>query len=247
MPGMWPTCKREKVHLICGSTLLTCLVVAVVTLTFTGHLQQFYKTFVEIFQSREHLRIYLESWGAWAPLAFIVVQSLQVVMAPIPGELTGIVGGFVFGTWSSVLYSTVGLTVGSVLAFCASRIIGLPLVKLVVCGETMEKFHFLTERRGIVGSLIFFIIPGFPKDILCYLLGLSPMGFLTFAVVCGLGRIPGTAMLSWSGAAIYDENWRILIILSVVSAVCAALFYFKGEKAHMWLRSKCQSKLTSES
>ena len=53
-------------------------------------------------------------------------------------------------------------------------------------------------------------------------------------------------MLSWSGAAIYDENWRILIILSIVSAVCLAVFYFKGEKAHVWLRSKCQSKLTSE-
>ncbi|MBI5250715.1 MAG: TVP38/TMEM64 family protein [Desulfomonile tiedjei] len=243
---MWPTCKRERIHLILGSTILASVVVAGVILTFTGHMQQFYKTLLDIFQSRDHLRLYLESWGVWAPLAFIVLQSLQVVMAPIPGELTGIVGGFVFGTWSSVLYSSVGLTVGSVVAFCAARIVGLPLVKLVVCGETLDKFHFLTERRGIIGSLIFFIIPGFPKDILCYLLGLSPMGFITFAVVCGLGRIPGTAMLSWSGAAIYDKDWRLLIILSIVSAVCIGLFYFKGEKASLWLKSKCGPKLTTD-
>ncbi len=239
-------CKREKLRLILGSSVLAVLVAAAVVLTVTGHMQQFYRLVFDVFQGREQLRTYLEGWGSWAPAVFMVLQSLQVVMAPIPGELTGIVGGFVFGTWSSLLYSTVGLTVGSLIAFSASRIVGLPFVKLVVCDETLDKFHFCTERRGIIVSVIFFLIPGFPKDILCYLLGLSPMSFITFVLVCGLGRIPGTAMLSCSGAAIYEEDWRLLVIVSIVSAVCLAAFYFKGEKANLWLKAKCRPKLSPD-
>jgi uncharacterized membrane protein YdjX (TVP38/TMEM64 family) len=239
-------CPREKLHLILGSSILAVIVAAAAILTVTGHMQQFYGRLWEIFQGREQLRTYLESWGSWAPAVFMFLQSLQVVIAPIPGELTGIVGGFVFGTWSSLLYSTVGLTVGSLMAFGASRIVGLPFVKLVVCDETLEKFHFCTERRGIIISLMFFVIPGFPKDILCYLLGLSPMSFLTFALVCGLGRIPGTAMLSCSGAAIYEQDWRLLVIVAILSGVCVGAFYFKGEKANLWLKEKCRPKLSPD-
>jgi uncharacterized membrane protein YdjX (TVP38/TMEM64 family) len=83
----------------------------------------------------------------------------------------------------------------AVIAFAAARVIGLPFVKWVIPEDTLEKFHFVTESPGIIAGLILFIIPGFPKDILCYILGLSPMSYLTFLMVCGLGWIPGTAML----------------------------------------------------
>jgi uncharacterized membrane protein YdjX (TVP38/TMEM64 family) len=229
--------QNEK-QLIRGALVLVAIVAACLIFTFTGHLQQICSKLFEIFQGREHLRTYLESWGAWGPSVFVILQALQVVIAPIPGELSGVVGGFVFGTFPSVFYSTLGLTIGSVIAFFAARIIGLPFVKMVVSQETLEKFRFVTERKGIIISLILFIVPGFPKDILCYLLGLSPMGFVTFVLVCGLGRIPGTVMLSFSGAAIFEEDWRLLVILIIVSAVCLVVFYFKGEKASLWLEKK---------
>ena len=38
------------------------------------------------------------SWGWMAPLVFIVIQALQVIISPIPGEITGPVGGALFGT-----------------------------------------------------------------------------------------------------------------------------------------------------
>ena len=152
------------------------------------------------------MRAYVESWGSLAPAAFICLQTLQVVLAPIPGEFTGAVGGFIFGGLPTVLYSTIGLTVGSALAFYGARIVGQPLVKLVVPPRAMERFRFLTKRRGTFIAFILFIIPGFPKDILSYILGLSPMGFLPFIAVCTLGRIPGTVLLSFSGSALYNRN-----------------------------------------
>ncbi len=229
---------QERRHLILASGVLVLMVAVTGGLALTGHLQKFSRMLFDIFENREQLRGYLEGWGVWAPLVFVVLQALQVVIAPIPGELTGIVGGFVFGSLLSIVYSSVGLTIGSVIAFAAAKIIGLPFVKLVLSEETLEKFHCATERRGMIASLILFVIPGFPKDILCYRLGLSPMNYVTFLLVCGLGRIPGTAMLSLSGAAVYEEDWRLLIIVAIAALVCLGIVYLKRDRANLWIKGE---------
>jgi uncharacterized membrane protein YdjX (TVP38/TMEM64 family) len=188
------------------------------------------------------MRIYLESWGAWAPVAFMVLQGLQVVIAPIPGELTGVVGGFLFGTWRAVVYSSLGLTVGSAVAFMLARLIGLPFVKLFVRPDQFEKLEFLVKPRGEIALLVLFIIPGFPKDVLSYLLGLTPLSFLKFVIICGLGRLPGTLLLGLSGAALYKENWYLVITLIIVCILVAIVFYFKGEQISAWIKEKIQGR-----
>lgn len=230
--------RAEQRRLYVALGLLGCLITLGVFLAVSGHLTRMVSHFWEIFKDREELRHYIESWGVWAPAAFIVLQGLQVVMAPIPGEFTGAVGGFIFGTWPNIIYSTVGLTVGSLGAFLAARIIGLPLVRLFVSTKPLERFHFLTERRGIVLALILFTIPGFPKDALCYILGLSPMGLVPFTFACAVGRIPGTMMLSYCGCAAYDENWSLLIMISAVCAVLLGGFWLFRDRIDSWLRTR---------
>jgi uncharacterized membrane protein YdjX (TVP38/TMEM64 family) len=139
------------------------------------------------------------------------------------------------------------LTLGSLIAFLTARVVGLPLVKLVVKPETIEKFHFVTEPRGEIVTLALFMIPGFPKDILSYLLGLSPMRFLTFLVVCSLGRIPGTLMLGYSGSVVYKEQWRLLGVIGVVCLLCFIVFYLKGESIKAWIREKTHPRRNSGS
>lgn len=230
--------EQDRRRVILAVSLLSGIVVLVAALGFMGLLAPLYQGMWEIFRGKEQLRSYIESWGAWAPVAFVVIQALQVVMAPIPGEFTGAVGGFIFGTVPSLFYSTAGLTAGSILAFLAARIIGLPLVELAVTRATLEKFHFLTERRGTFIAALLFVIPGFPKDILCYILGLSPMGLVTFTLVCALGRIPGTVMLSYCGCAVYDENWTTLVVVSIVCLASIAFLFLMNGRIELWLRSK---------
>lgn len=74
-----------------------------------------------LYLSPEAIRGLLTGFGIWAPLIFIGLQALQVVISPIPGEATGVLGGFLFGTWIGALYSTLGLMLGSALAFGLSR------------------------------------------------------------------------------------------------------------------------------
>ncbi len=227
---------QDRTRFIIAVCLIGTQAAVLAWLALSGHLGPILSHLCELFQSKEQLRNYVQSWGAQAPLAFILMQILQVVIAPVPGEFTGAVGGFIFGTGPTVVYSTVGLTLGSMLAFLAARIMGLPLVKLAVSQESLEKFHFLTERRGALLALVLFTIPGFPKDILSYILGLSPMGFPSFVLVCALGRIPGTVMLSFTGSAAFEENWFMLAIVSVVCAIVLVMFFCCRTRIDAWVK-----------
>lgn len=229
---------EEKTKLVIAIFLLAILGVAVAILSVSGHLGWLWEKFWEIFANRESLRDYVESWGNYAPVAFIVIQASQVVVAPIPGEFTGAIGGFIFGAFPNIVYSSVGLMLGSMIAFLAARVLGLPLVKLVVSKKLLNTFQFVTERRGMLVALALFALPGFPKDILSYILGLSPMGFMTFLLVCGFGRLPGTIMLSLSGAAVFDENWTLLVILSLLCLAAIGAFFVSRDRIEIWIRTR---------
>lgn len=235
--------ERDKTQLRLAVGVLLALFTVVILLLLSGRLGPLYACLFNIFKSKEALRDFVESWGSAAPLAFIFIQALQVVVAPIPGELTGAVGGFIFGTWPNVVYSTIGLTVGSMGAFMAARIIGMPLVRYFVSEIHLKRFHFLTERKGAIIAFAFFAIPGFPKDILSYILGMSPMGVASFFWVSTLGRIPGTIMLSLSGSAIYDQDWTLLFILTVVCVLSFVIIFFQRDRIEKWARHRHHKKL----
>ena len=89
---------------------------------------------------------------------------------------------------------------GSVVAFWIGRWLGEHYVRNLVSKETWDKLGFIVEAEGAILCFIIYLIPGLPKDIICYLFGISPMPLWVFAVVSGLGRIPGTWVLSAQGA-----------------------------------------------
>lgn len=134
------------------------------------------------FSNRERVNEFVLSFGSFAPLVFIGLQTLQVVVAPIPGEFTGFVGGYLFGVVPGLIYSTVGLSLGSLFAFLIARRIGMPFVRRFMGPEFMGKFEYIVERHGAFLTFILFLFPGTPKDSFCYLLGLSPMHVFTFRV-----------------------------------------------------------------
>lgn len=188
-----------------------------------------------LLQNKEAFRQRIESYGVWAPLVFVVFQIFQVLVSPVPGELVGAAGGYVFGWWASLLYSTIGLSVGSWINFFVARLLGQGLVERLIPTKYLSKIAFLMERQGVIASFIFFVIPGFPKDYLCYVLGLSPMSWRIFLVVSSVGRIPGTLMLSLQGALIYQERYWSLLLLGALSVAFILPVYFWRDRIYGWL------------
>ncbi|MGB9699735.1 MAG: TVP38/TMEM64 family protein [Thermodesulfobacteriota bacterium] len=193
---------------------------------------------IRFFSNKAQVSALVASFGGFAPLAFIGLQILQVLFAPIPGELTGFVGGYLFGATLGFVYSTIGLSIGSLLAFLISRRLGLPFVRRFIGEELMAKFDYLMEHQGAFFSFLFFLIPGLPKDYFCYLLGLSPMHVFTFFMVSSIGRIPGTLLLSLQGQAVRSEDYRIFFVILGVALFFILLTVLYREKIEAWLKRK---------
>jgi uncharacterized membrane protein YdjX (TVP38/TMEM64 family) len=186
--------------------------------------------------NKEWIKSVLKGAGPLAPIVFIFLQTLQVVFAPIPGEATGFIGGYLFGIPLGLLYSTLGLTLGSTLAFLLARWLEERYATKWIPTEILQKFDFLMERQGALISFILFLLPGFPKDYLCFLLGLSRMPLKLFLLICIVGRLPGTLLLTLQGAKVYKgDYYSTLIILGLCLVLIVVLGYYR-EAVYKWIR-----------
>jgi uncharacterized membrane protein YdjX (TVP38/TMEM64 family) len=189
----------------------------------------------ELLTDRESVTAYVESFGAAAPLVFMAIQILQVIFAPIPGEATGFIGGFLFGAFVGCFYSTVALTIGSWLNFCIGRILGKRWVRRVIPRAKLEKYDHLVRRQGILVVFVLFLFPGFPKDYLCLILGVSTIPMRVFLLMAAVGRIPGTLMLSLQGALVFEKNYFIFVVIIFMNLLVVYLGYRYREAIYRWV------------
>jgi len=175
------------------------------------------------FMNRERLVLWIHSLGAWGFAGFILLQVVQVVAAPIPGEATGVLGGYLYGPVMGVVLSTIGLTLGSYFAFSLSRYFGRPLTERFVDAKTMERFDYLLLHKGMFLVFLLFLIPGFPKDYLCYILGLGHLTTLEFLAIATTGRLLGTMLLTLGGMFLKNRQYYSFILLSGAAVVIVLL------------------------
>ena len=183
---------------------------------------------VRLYRDKYFLRDTVAAWGWMAPLVFMAIQALQVIISPIPGEITGPVGGALFGTLWGLTYSTIGLTFGTLVCFWMGRTWGEPLVRPFLSEHHWNRMNFIIEAEGAIICFVLYLIPGFPKDIISYLFGMSPMPFWVFAVVSTLGRIPGTWISSYFGAHVAEQQYVYAIVfIALIAAIGLPLFYYR--------------------
>ncbi|MEW6258322.1 MAG: VTT domain-containing protein [Thermodesulfobacteriota bacterium] len=188
-----------------------------------------------ILTDQQKLETLIRSFGPWAPAIFIGLQVLQVVFAPVPGEITGFLGGYLFGAAIGLVYSTIGLSIGSILNFYLGRLLGQGIVFRIVPQQQVEKLAYLVKPKAVLGLFLLFVFPGFPKDYLCLFLGLTTMRFSLFFWIAAVGRIPGTLMLSLQGASLMQRNYSMFLWLAICCVLLAGLSYRYREPLLRWI------------
>lgn len=178
---------------------------------------------IDLLTNKNRLLAFIEANHAHAATIFIGMQIVQVLAAPLPGEITGFVGGVLFGPWWGVVYSTIGLTTGSWLAFMLARWLGRPIMEQLVRRETIERYDYVMKHKGKLLAFLMFLIPGFPKDILCYILGLGHMQTRDFLLVSASGRLLGTVLLTVGGSFFRDAHYGALFTVIGVSLLIILL------------------------
>jgi len=199
--------------------------------------------FVDLFVCKQKMIEYLNSLGPWRSTGFVSLQAIQVIIAPIPGEVTGILGGYLFGLTNGLILSTVGLTIGSYVAFLLARVFGKPLADRIVPQAIMQRFHYLVHNKGLFLVFLLFFIPGIPKDYFCYIFGLSAIPTVEYLILSTIGRLFGTILLTLEGSSLKDEQYWLfwaLAAVGVTSGALAVIFRNKLEKAFRRLHSRSQ-------
>jgi len=226
--------KRLIIFIVCGVFVASCLVAL---LLLNGSIWARVAGCYDLFCDRESVHHLVKSSGWAAPIIFVGIQIGQVLFAPIPGDVTGFLGGYIFGAWNGFFLSTIGLTIGSMLNFFVGHFLGEPVVRRMVSCETYEKYNELVQYKGILVIFIFFLIPGFPKDYLCLFLGLTSLPARVFFIISTVGRMPGTIALSLQGASIFNKNYMFFVIVTVLCVLLAIFAYMTRDPLYRWMAS----------
>ncbi len=184
---------------------------------------------------RERLKGFLNSLGPLSFIGFIFLQALQVIAAPVPGEVTGVIGGYLYGSFLGIILSTLGLTLGSWLAFFLSKTFGRPFVDKFVSKQTLDKYDYLLHHKGAFLVFVLFLIPGFPKDILCYILGLGHLSTREFLAISTVGRFAGTVLLTVGGSFLrHQQYYRFFILLGFALVVVFFVMVYKEQMERLF-------------
>jgi uncharacterized membrane protein YdjX (TVP38/TMEM64 family) len=191
---------------------------------------------LHLFTDKDRLLILIEEHRTYAVFIFIALQAIQVLVAILPGEVTGFVGGISFGPFWGIIFSTLGLTLGSWIAFNLAHLLGRPLIDIIVRQETIKRFDYVMKHKGLFLAFFLFLIPGFPKDILCYLLGLGHMRQGEFLIVSIAGRLLGTTLLTMGGTFFRDERYGAFFTIIAISIGIILIALVYRERIERWFR-----------
>lgn len=179
-----------------------------------------------LLMNRDQLVASVQSWGIFAPLLYILLQIAQTVAAPIPGQLVGSVGGFLFGPWG-ILWTLIGSLIGCWIVFKLARRFGRPLLEKIFKKSVIAKFDFILEAKSASFILFaIFLLPGFPDDVVCYIAGLTKVPIPKLMLLVGLGRLPTIIMTNYLGAGLSD-NLGLVAVTAVAGIAILSLVVWK--------------------
>ena len=179
---------------------------------------------------QEAVAAWLDQFGVLAPLVFVGLQALQVIVAPIPGQVVVLVGGYLFGAVAGTAYSLLGATIGSAVVFWVARRYGRTYVEGVVTPAMLDRFDRLAEDRVLPALFVAFLVPGLPDDVLCFLGGLTQTRLWKLVAVSFVGRLPSYAVVSLIGFELANRNLVFALGLLVVLGVLAVVGYVSRDR-----------------
>lgn len=162
--------------------------------------------------------------GIWGVLILLGVQILQVVVAFIPGELIEVISGVLYGTFGGYAICTGGMLLGSMLVFYTVRKLGAGFVNALVSQDKIRKFKFLedTQKLELVVFILFFI-PGTPKDMLTYIVPLTPIKPERFFLWATVARIPSVLTSTYAGASLGKGEFLKTVIVFLITGTIGIL------------------------
>ena len=209
--------EREK-RWIVGLGLGLFLVLFVLVAWYAG------RPLVAFASEPERFQQWVDSHGLLAPVLFMGMVILQVVVAVIPGEPLEIAAGYAFGALEGTVLCVLGTLIGGVLVFLLVRRFGAQAVEVFFDLEKFRSLRFFQDRRRLTfWVFLVFFLPGTPKDVLCYFVGLTDMRLRTWILVSAVARIPSIITSTVGGSALGMGEYAFAAIAFLAALAISGL------------------------
>lgn len=201
--------------------LLICKISLALVGVFAGLLALKYLPHIlELTISLDKFRSYIVSLGSFGSIVFILFQILQTVIAPIPGEVIQAAGGYIYGVTLGLIYTTVGMLLGAIIAFYFTRFIGGSFIeKLLKRKNSQWMMDIMDSKKFSTILFIVFLVPGLPKDFLIYVAGLTPIKPSRFFGILIISRFPWLLASVSIGSNLHYGNYVSTIIISLIALI----------------------------
>ncbi len=161
-------------------------------------------------------------WTGW--LVALGIQILQVFISLIPGELVEVGLGYAFGAVEGTVLCLVGVAIASTLIFIIVKRFGVRVVELFIPRENIDRLKFINSERKLK-RLIFllFFIPGTPKDLFTYFVGLTRIRLSEFLILSLIARIPSVISSTFGGNLIQAGRYGQAVLLFAITGAVSLL------------------------
>ena len=212
-----PMSEKQKKWLA-GSGIALFLLLSALIFFFAG------KPLIQFVQEPERFRAWVDEQGPMAVIAYLGMQILQIVVAIIPGEPLEIAAGYAFGAWEGTLLCLAGAFLGRVAVFLLVRRFGTRAVEVFFPLEKLNDLKFLRNRRKMTWWVFFlFFLPGTPKDVLCYFVGLTDLPLKSWLLIAAVAPLPSIVTSTIGGNALGVGGSTFAVIVFFVTLVISGL------------------------
>ena len=167
--------KRRRI--VAASSLVIFILLLVACAIFVGI------PLVRYLEEPEKFREWTEG-NFWGRPAVVGIMILQVIVSLIPGGVVQLAAGYCYGEVEGGILCLIGAVIGSVIVFLFVKKFGVKLAEAFVSREKMMQLKIFQDTKRL-NMLVFilYLIPGTPKDVFNYLVGLTPMKLGTFTLI----------------------------------------------------------------
>ncbi len=202
-------------------TIGSLLIIAALFLALTWIL---YRQLQRIGSTPANFKSFIESFGFAGVLVALGIQIIQVIIALVPGELVEIGLGSAFGAVQGTLLCMLGVALASTVVFLATKRWGVRLVELFFSREKIDGLWFINSEKKLKRTVfLLFFIPGTPKDLLTYFVGLTRMNLSDFLAISLLARIPSVVTSTIGGNLISEREYVAAAVLFAVTGAVSVL------------------------
>lgn len=171
--------------------------------------------------------------GWLGPVALVVLNAAQIVIAPIPGYFMQLAAGYLYGPFWGGIWGSIGLLAGTMLAMWLSRTFGRPLVTRMVGAARLQKWESVTHSDSALLWLVLIFTP--TGDLPYFLAGLSHVRYSTVFLLTLLIRVPTTFVVAAAGSGVMLLSGPQLAAAFVFLFAILFLFLRYQDRLNGWI------------